>query len=130
MGGISVKLVGLPEVLRAFERIDVGARGAKLEAVAIAAAMPIQNAWKTNAPFKTGTYRRSIHTETERVTADHADVVIGTDITDPPYPLFLEYGTVHMAARPSMQPAFDEEKDKAIAEAEAAARMILRGLGL
>lgn len=129
MGGVSVKVIGMPETLHALERIEEVTRGAKLAAVAVVAAMPIQSAWKVKAPFKTGTYRRSIHTETERVAERSVDVVIGTDITDPPYPIFLEYGTARMAARPSAQPAFDEQVDKAVSEAEAALRTILGGLG-
>jgi len=128
MGGISVKLIGMPETLHALDRREALTLG-QLEAVATVAAMPIQNAWKEKAPVLTGTYRRSIHTETERVGADHVDAVIGTDLTDPPYPVFLELGTVHMAARPSAQPAFDEQVDKAMAEAEAALRSILGGFG-
>jgi HK97 gp10 family phage protein len=129
MGGVSVKIIGMPETLHALEAIEEATRGAKLAAVAVVGAMPIQNAWKQKAPIKTGTYRRSIHTETEAVNERAATVVIGTDITDPPYPIFLEYGTAHMAARPSAQPAFDEQVDKAISEAEAALRTILEGVG-
>jgi hypothetical protein len=40
---------------------------------------------------------------------------VGTDLVDPPYPYFLEYGTSRMAARPSARPAFDEMKDTALA---------------
>jgi len=36
---------------------------------------------------------------------------IGTDLIDPPYPFFLEYGTSRMPAYPSARPAFDEMKD-------------------
>jgi len=40
---------------------------------------------------------------------------IGTDLADPPYPFYLEYGTSKMPAYPSARPAFDEMKDTAIA---------------
>ncbi len=33
---------------------------------------------------------------------------IGTNLTSPPYPFFLEYGTSRMPAYPTARPAFDE----------------------
>ena len=40
--------------------------------------------------------------------------VVGTDLTEPPYPYFLEYGTSRMPAYPAARPAFDEQADTAI----------------
>jgi hypothetical protein len=40
--------------------------------------------------------------------------VIGTDLVDPPYPYFLEYGTSRMGARPSARPAYDEMSSTAV----------------
>ena len=38
------------------------------------------------------------------------EVTIGTDLTDPPYPYFLEFGTSRMSAHPSARPAYEETK--------------------
>lgn len=38
---------------------------------------------------------------------------IGTNLTDPPYPYFLEYGTSRMPAYPAARPAVDEKKSEA-----------------
>lgn len=38
---------------------------------------------------------------------------VGTNLTDPPYPYFLEYGTSRMPARPAARQAVDERKDAA-----------------
>lgn len=55
-------------------------------------------------------------------------VIIGTDLTDPPYPYFLEYGTSRMPAYPAARPAFDETKDVALATiADALGQTIARG---
>lgn len=40
--------------------------------------------------------------------------LIGTDLTDPPYPYFLEYGTTRMPAYPAARPAFDERYPEAV----------------
>ena len=37
---------------------------------------------------------------------------VGTNLTDPPYPFFLEYGTSRMPAYPTARPAFDETKEQ------------------
>lgn len=38
---------------------------------------------------------------------------VGTNLTDPPYPFFLEYGTSRMPAYPAARPAFDESMAQA-----------------
>lgn len=38
---------------------------------------------------------------------------VGTNLTDPPYPFFLEYGTSRMPAYATARPAFDETKAQA-----------------
>lgn len=53
---------------------------------------------------------------------DDVEVIVGTDLTDPPYPVFLEYGTSRMGARPSARPAFEQTKTTAIATMAAVAR--------
>lgn len=45
--------------------------------------------------------------------ASETEATIGTDITEPPYPYYLEYGTPKMAPHPSARPAFDENIDEA-----------------
>jgi hypothetical protein len=39
---------------------------------------------------------------------------VGTDLVDPPYPFFLEYGTSKMPAYPAARPAWDEMGDTAV----------------
>lgn len=68
----------------------------------IATAYDIEREWKRLVPVKTGTYRRSIHTVEQ---ARPGVSVVGTNLTKPPYPLFLENGTRRMRARPSATPA-------------------------
>ncbi len=50
------------------------------------------------------------------------DIFIGTNLTDPPYPFFLEFGTSRMSARPAGRPAFEEKKVAAIAAAASVLR--------
>ena len=39
---------------------------------------------------------------------------VGTDLVDPPYPYFLEYGTSRMPAYPAARPAWDEMSGVAV----------------
>lgn len=71
--------------------------------------------------IKTGQMKRSIHPEVESSTV----VKIGTDITDPPYPFFLEYGTSRMPPYSFLRPALDENKDKARREIRKALKQVL-----
>lgn len=94
---------------------------AALPVAALAAAKPIENAWKRNVQtsfFKTGNYMRSIHSTVVSRAGRTLELHIGTDITEPPYPLFGEYGTSRMKARPTMTPAFEANKSRAVIEAE------------
>lgn len=99
-----------PEVRRAVRRARIKtARG-------------IEADWKARAPVKTGTYRRSIHTDEE---PEPGVSVVGTSLTNPPYPVYLEYGTRYMAARPSATPA----AEKGRRDFAANVRKELEGLG-
>ena len=76
----------------------------------------IQNRWKDLVRerfFETGTYMRSIHMEEAEKRPGFAELHLGTDIIDDPYPFYGEFGTEHMAARPTARPAMDEEGDNA-----------------
>jgi HK97 gp10 family phage protein len=112
---------GVPEVLAQLNEMDRKLSGEVTSAALQAGALPIQNRWKElvrDRAHKTGSYMRSIHTE---VIAGHMggrmrEAIVGTDIVDPPYPFFLEFGTSRMAPRPTMRPALDEKASEAEAE--------------
>ena len=71
--------------------------------------------------IKTGTMRRSIHSEPID-SFDELSVRVGTSIEDPPYPFYLEFGTKNedgstkMSAKPFLRPALDESEKEAIKE--------------
>lgn len=88
---------------------------------------PIVNRWKQIAPYRTGNYKRSIHGEPLPGGGSHrAAVQIGTDITDPPYPLFLEFGTSRMSPHPSARPAWDAEIDNTVREVKSVLKDALK----
>jgi HK97 gp10 family phage protein len=116
MGGLH----GLSECLGKLDSL-VEAIEAALPVAALAAAKPIENTWKRNVQssfFKTGNYMRSIASIVVDNSGGVLELHIGTDIVDPPYPMFGEFGTSRMKARPTMTPAFESEKDNAGREAE------------
>jgi HK97 gp10 family phage protein len=127
-----------------------------LEGGLLAGANLFANAWKEAAPYRTGTYRRSIHVETAERAGENVQVKVGTDQTDPPYPFYLEYGTSGyypivpknrpgalwwlgldhpvamvwhpgIAPHPSMRPALDENREAIIEEVHKAVEQLVNG---
>ncbi len=66
--------------------------------------------------IKTGTMKRSIHAEPVETKSGDMFVLIGTNIQDPPYPHYLEFGTKRMSPKPFLRPALDETKGEALKE--------------
>ena len=121
---------GLEECLGKVDHL-IDAIEIALPVAALASAKPFENAWKRNVQanfFKTGNYMRSIHSTIVAHASSTLELHIGTDIVDPPYPLFGEYGTSRMKARPSMTPAFVSEKDRAITESEIVFKRVVSSL--
>lgn len=65
--------------------------------------------------IKTGTMRRSIHSEPTDVHGE-LSVKIGTSLDEPPYPFWLEFGTKRMSPKPFLRPALDETEKEALKE--------------
>ena len=112
---------------------DVARRG--LLTSLTAGALIVQNAAKENAPWRTGTLRRSIHTETVSSSSESAAVAVGTDVV---YAAIQEFGgivtpkvanalvfqvppksghwvnvqMVEIPAHPYLRPALDENLDR------------------
>lgn len=153
---IRARVVGGAELSRKFRKLEKAVQSRILEAALISGALVIQNEWKIRAPHNvnsppvknppsrsTGNYRRSIHIgghtelapdfQGSDIGAQEADlgrarVIVGTNLVDPPYPVFLEEGTSKMSARPSAGPAFDAKKDEAVREIGEAFREIVSKL--
>lgn len=71
---------------------------AKAEAIVAKTALDLEAHAKGRAPVDTGTLKNSI--QAMRVGDAHWRVVVGVD-----YGMYVEWGTVHMAAQPFFQPA-------------------------
>lgn len=87
-----------------------------LMAALMAGGLLLENRWKELVRerfYETGTYMRSIHMEPGAQREGFAEVLLGTDIVDDPYPFYGEFGTVNMAARPTARPAIDEQGNAA-----------------
>jgi len=113
------------DAIQALQNLEAAVQGEIVQLTALAAGKPISNQWKNNIQswplIKTGTYRRSIHEQvfSTETTSTQAVVMVGTDIKDPPYPLYLEHGTSKMAPKPVGRMAFDEKQGEAQHEAGA-----------
>ena len=143
---MSAQLKGLQEALQALNRLDNAFAGKALETAALSGILPIQNAAKQNAPYRTGTLRRSIHEEVMERGDRRVVVSTGTDVVYAPIhefggvitpktarALFFEIDgqfvmtqRVDMPARPYMRPAFDNKKGAAEREVGQALLALLK----
>lgn len=119
---MSLQFYGMQELLRQLEQVGSEAERIKKDAL-LAGAEVIQQAASEKAPRDTGKLAENI------VISDineDGTVDIGPD-RDRFYGLFLEFGTTKMAARPFLQPAFEENKEQV---QQKMAGVIRRELGL
>lgn len=140
-----VDVVGEEELRRKLQSLTAAVQGQALAAAVESGAQLIQNAAKEKTPYRTGSLRRSIHTEVEGGAA-RAEATIGTDVV---YAAQVEFGgtitpktkkllhwvdqngvehfakSVTQVARPYLRPAFDEKSNAAAAEVGAALRQVI-----
>ena len=128
---LSFTLVGRPRVSRQLQELRSELGGSAMATALEAAALPLENRWKENIRnyplVRTGTYLRSVHHNAPEMSGDGGTVEVGTDIVDPPYPAFLEFGTSKMSAKPTARPALDESGEEMRSEFEAVLKQQLRG---
>ena len=122
---VTMTVTGVHTLQRKLDFIRVQQMG-KVEAALHAGGLVISNAAKQIITDKdlilSGDMKRSVHPEVE---PDGKAVRIGSDITDPPYPSFLELGTSKMPPKPWLRPALDENKTEAINEIASVLRIIV-----
>jgi HK97 gp10 family phage protein len=119
---MSLQLHGMQELLRQLEQVGSEAERVKKDAL-LAGAEVVQQAASERAPRDTGKLAENIVISDIK---EDGTVDIGPD-RDRFYGLFLEFGTSNMAARPFLQPAFEENKEQV---QQKMADVIRRELGL
>jgi HK97 gp10 family phage protein len=128
---VATKIIGLGEFKAQLARISGSVRGAMLANAGTAGLQLVVNAAIPKAPKRTGTLRRSIHTETLTQTDNSAEIAVGTDVE---YAAIQEFGgVVHQTnawgkgivtnitipPHPYLRPAWDENIEKVITEVKA-----------
>lgn len=137
---------GMPELLAKFKRLTEATQGRTLERAVVSGALIVQNDAKRNAPYLTGTLRRSIHIGGHSDQAgdfegndvggneadhDHAKVVIGTDLA---YAARQEYGFIgadslgrsyHQTPHPYLRPALENNESEIRREISAALKELI-----
>lgn len=103
---------GVDELVRKLQGLARKATPGQARAALMAGGLVIQTAAVPKARIKTGTLRRSIHTEAEE-TATGAVARVGTNVE---YAPAQEFGTSRMSGQPFMRPAYDERKSEAVRE--------------
>lgn len=116
-----VDVRGDGELVAKLKRLAAKATPAQARAALMAGGLPIQTAAAQKARVKTGTLRRSIHTETAE-TSDGAVARVGTNVE---YGPAQEFGTSRMSGQPYLRPAFDEKRGEALKEIERVLRMMV-----
>ena len=130
-------IIGLGEFKAQLARIGKAARGEMLAKAGEAGLQLVVNAAIPKAPKRTGTLRRSIHTEVLEKRDDYAEVAVGTDVV---YAAIQEFGgvivpkkakmlhwvgeggidifahSVTIKPHPYLRPAWDENESKMIQE--------------
>ena len=127
-------VVGMPELLRKLNKLGEVGKGRAMINALIAGGLEISNEAKINAPYKTGTLKRSIHigghvSESapgftphdeageysdiggEKIGNNTASILIGTNLV---YAAPQEFGTSRgVPAHPYLRPAVDTKKESA-----------------
>jgi len=131
---IGVEVQGLGAIKGTIDKLSQELKRKEIAAIK-EGALVFQNRWQATAPVKTGTYKRSIGTT---ITQKYPETIamVGEDITKPPYPFFLEFGTIRRkgknAGKRIIKPyltatkAWEQTKHKIIIEVERL--MIIAGL--
>jgi HK97 gp10 family phage protein len=90
----AIRTVGEKEVMERIGAVGKMLSGRNLLRAVTAGAILIEKDAKEKCPWKTGTLRRSIHTEGEIYAGDHVSVQVGTDSKPPHgYGAYVEFGT-------------------------------------
>ncbi len=96
----------------------------KLPAAVQSGAFLIENEAKLLVPVRTGTLRRSIHTDIEQVDQDRVTARVSPGVD---YGVYVELGTRRQRAKPYIRPAFEAQKGNAIQEISNSLGAMLRG---
>lgn len=132
-GGVEVDISALSELGQRLGSLTDVVRGQVLQDAIRGAALPVENDAKINAPWVTGTLRRSIHTETGG-DANSAWADVGTNV---PYARRLELGFVgvdrlgrhyNQQPRPYLRPALDKNAPELGKTAIAVLRAAIEGV--
>lgn len=136
------KVLGLPELSKKLNALASLVKGAVLENALLAGALIIQNAAIENAPYDTGSLRKSIHIEIIERGSNYVKAKIGTDLVyaaiqefggtitakNSPYLVFelrgidgidgglIRVRSVTIPAHPYMRPAYMNNKDAVVNE--------------
>lgn len=106
------ELRGDDELVRKLQGLARKATPGQARTALMAGGLVIQTAAVPKARIKTGTLRRSIHTEAEE-TATGAVARVGTNVE---YAPAQEFGTSRMTGQAFLRPAYDEKKSEALRE--------------
>ena len=112
---VSFRVEGAAALDRALAQIDDVTQGQVLRRAALAGAEILRDGMVSRAPRERGDLAAGIRIQALEVpTGAEADIGPGHDAF---YGMFLEFGTVKMAARPFMRPTVDADGPTAVTEA-------------
>lgn len=124
------KVDGAKELASRLKKINKTATN-EIEQALINSALMVERDYKLNVNqaglIDTGRWINSITHQADDFGTDNPSVQIGATVTDPPYPVFHEFGTSRFPATPTLTPAFSGNKQKILKEL---AKAFKKGCGL
>lgn len=116
MAKASVRLEGTEELNTQLERLAAALGADAVEEICEGGAAIVANAIRSRAPRgPTGNLQRSVVSKRlRRRGTDPAPAIAAIDYLIGPHAHLVEYGTVHMQARPFFRPGVDATKDAAL----------------
>lgn len=103
----------------------------EIEQALVTGALMVERDYKLNVNqaglVDTGRWINSITHKEDNFGTNNPSVQIGATVTDPPYPVFHEFGTSKFPATPTLTPAYNGNKQKILKEL---AKAFKKGVGL
>lgn len=118
MGAFEIKLEGLDEAIKEFERVSraFGKEDKDIEAVLLEGAKMIRDEAKARAPVLTGALRKGIVAKKfRRKIPGRPAAFVGINFRTAPHANLVEFGTVRAAPHPFFFPAVEARKEAVLA---------------
>lgn len=121
---------GRKELASKLKKIEKTAK-TEIERALVTGGLMVERDYKLNVNraglIDTGRWINSITHKEDNFGTNNPSVQVGATVTDPPYPVYHEFGTSRFPATPTLTPAYNSNKQKILKEL---AKALKKGAGL